>query len=135
MAVGVQPRKRTKRTGLYTHLAVAFCATQEHAGLVRDYINQYAVQKGWTTNTDYCVRVTANDGTRMYDGKYYFTVYDFVEDGVSGLAQSKMRTLVELKYNTISDAAAEFGSPKLIRETFIGFQRYLYDVPVVVQTP
>ena len=116
---------------------IVFCATQVHAGMVRDYINQYAVKKGWTTNTSYCVRVTANDGkagendldtfcdnektiptilttsrklstgvdarnvrnivlmrpcnnmiefkqiigrgTRMYDGKDYFTVYDFVK--------------------------------------------------------
>ncbi|MDF1690473.1 MAG: DEAD/DEAH box helicase family protein [Cycloclasticus sp.] len=116
---------------------LVFCATQEHAGMVRDYINQYAVEKGWTTNSSYCVRVTANDGTagendlktfqdnektipsilttsrklstgvdarnirnivlmrpcnnmiefkqiigrgtRLYDGKDYFTVYDFVK--------------------------------------------------------
>lgn len=116
---------------------IVFCATQIHAGMVRDYINQYAVKKGWTTNTSYCVRVTANDGkagetdlntfcdnektiptilttsrklstgvdarnvrnivlmrpcnnmiefkqiigrgTRVYDGKEYFTVYDFVK--------------------------------------------------------
>ena len=116
---------------------IVFCATQEHAGRVRDYVNQYAVEKGWTTNSNYCVRVTANDGaagdndlktfqdnektiptilttsrklstgvdarnvrnivlmrpcnnmiefkqiigrgTRMYDGKDYFTVYDFVK--------------------------------------------------------
>jgi len=41
---------------------LVFCATQEHAGTVRDHINQYAVKKGWTTNPTYCVRVTANDG-------------------------------------------------------------------------
>jgi len=116
---------------------LVFCATQVHAGLVRDFINQYAVQKGWTTNSNYCVRVTANDGaagendlkifqdnektiptilttsrklstgvdarnirnivlmrpcnnmiefkqiigrgTRMYDGKEFFTVFDFVK--------------------------------------------------------
>lgn len=116
---------------------IVFCATQEHAGTVRDYINQYAVKKGWTTNPTYCVRITANDGaagendlrtfcdnekniptilttsrklstgvdarnvrnivlmrpcnnmiefkqiigrgTRMYDGKSFFTVYDFVK--------------------------------------------------------
>lgn len=116
---------------------IVFCATQEHAGMVRDFINQYAVAKGWTTNSSYCVRVTANDGsagdndlktfqdnektiptilttsrklstgvdarnvrnivlmrpcnnmiefkqiigrgTRMYDGKDYFTIYDFVK--------------------------------------------------------
>jgi type I restriction enzyme R subunit len=116
---------------------IVFCATQEHAGMVRDFINQYAVEKGWTKNANYCVRVTANDGvagendlktfqdnektiptilttsrklstgvdarnvrnivlmrpcnnmiefkqiigrgTRMYDGKDYFTIYDFVK--------------------------------------------------------
>lgn len=44
------------------HKAIVFCATQKHAGLVRDYINQYAVERGWTSNRNYCVRVTANDG-------------------------------------------------------------------------
>lgn len=116
---------------------IVFCAKQEHAGMVRDYINQYAQQNGWTTNKNYCVRVTANDGkagendlntfqdnektiptvlttsrklstgvdarnvrnivlmrpcnnmiefkqivgrgTRMYDGKDFFTIYDFVK--------------------------------------------------------
>jgi type I restriction enzyme R subunit len=116
---------------------LVFCATQEHAGTVRDYINEYAVEKGWSTNTRYCVRVTANDavagendlktfqdnektiptilttsrklstgvdarnvrnivlmrpcnnmiefkqiigrGTRLYEGKDYFTIYDFVK--------------------------------------------------------
>lgn len=116
---------------------LVFCATQEHAGLVRDFVNQYAVQRGWTNNPNYCVRITANDGkageadlkifqdnektiptvlttsrklstgvdarnvrhivlmrpcnnmiefkqivgrgTRLYEGKYYFTLYDFVK--------------------------------------------------------
>jgi type I restriction enzyme R subunit len=112
---------------------LVFCATQDHALMVRDFINQAK------TSTDplYCVRVTANDGalgdqhlrtfqdnektiptilttsqklstgvdarnvrnivlmrpvnsmiefkqiigrgTRLYDGKDYFTVYDFVQ--------------------------------------------------------
>ena len=33
-----------------------------------------------------------------------------------------MCSLVELKYNTNNDAAAEFGSPAAIRETLVGFQ-------------
>ncbi|HUE80233.1 MAG TPA: DEAD/DEAH box helicase family protein [Sphingomicrobium sp.] len=37
---------------------LVFCATQAHAGLVRDLINQVKT----STNPDYCVRVTANDG-------------------------------------------------------------------------
>jgi type I restriction enzyme, R subunit len=112
---------------------IVFCATQDHAALVRDLINQ--VKK--VADPLYCVRVTANDGalgeqylrdfqdnekiiptilttsqklstgvdarnvrnivlmrpvnsmiefkqiigrgTRLYDGKYYFTIYDFVK--------------------------------------------------------
>ena len=38
---------------------LVFCANQAHAGLVRDLINQMAD----SSRVDYCVRVTANDGT------------------------------------------------------------------------
>ncbi len=112
---------------------LVFCASQPHAAYVRDIINQV---KTVTTNPDYCVRVTADDGkkgeeflrkfqdndktiptilttsqklstgvdalnvrnivlmrpvnsmiefkqiigrgTRLYEGKAYFTIYDFV---------------------------------------------------------
>jgi type I restriction enzyme R subunit len=111
---------------------LVFCATQEHAARVRDWINQIKSDP----DPDYCVRVTANDGergeqhlrdfqdnektlptilttsqklstgvnapnvrnivlmrpirsmiefkqiigrgTRVFDGKYFFTIYDFV---------------------------------------------------------
>lgn len=113
--------------------AIIFCATQDHASAVRDLINQYKT----STNPNYCVRVTANDGeigeqflrefqdnektiptilttsqklstgvdarnirnivlmrpvnsmiefkqivgrgTRMFDGKEFFTIYDYVD--------------------------------------------------------
>jgi type I restriction enzyme R subunit len=112
---------------------LVFCATQPHAGLVRDLINQVKT----SANPNYCVRVTADDGalgeqwlrtfqdndktiptilttsqklstgvdarnvrnivllrpvgsmiefkqivgrgTRLFDGKDYFTIYDFVK--------------------------------------------------------
>ncbi|CAB5507479.1 Type I restriction-modification system, restriction subunit R (EC [Bathymodiolus azoricus thioautotrophic gill symbiont] len=112
---------------------LVFCATQEHAGLVRELINEVSD----STNVNYCVRVTANDkaigdnflsqfqdnektiptilttskklstgvdarnirnivlmrpinqmiefkqiigrGTRLFEGKAFFTVYDFVK--------------------------------------------------------
>ncbi len=112
---------------------IVFCATQDHARAVRDYINQIKDSK----HPDYCVRVTAHDGaegerflelfqdnektiptilttsqklstgvdarnvrnivlmrpvnsmiefkqivgrgTRLFDGKDYFTIYDFVK--------------------------------------------------------
>lgn len=113
--------------------AIVFCATQDHASAVRDLINQYKK----STDPNYCVRVTANDGeigeqflrefqdnekstptilttsqklstgvdarnvrnivlmrpvnsmiefkqivgrgTRLFDGKEFFTIYDFVD--------------------------------------------------------
>lgn len=113
--------------------SIVFCATQVHAAAIRDLINQYKT----STNANYCVRVTANDGsigeqflrdfqdnektiptilttsqklstgvdarnirnivllrpvnsmiefkqivgrgTRLFDGKEYFTIYDFVD--------------------------------------------------------
>ncbi len=56
-----------------------------------------------------------------------FILDKYIEDGVQELAAKKMRSLVELKYNTINDAALELGSPLAIGQTFVGFQRYLYD--------
>ncbi len=38
--------------------AIIFCATQEHAAAVRDLVNQFKK----STDPNYCVRVTANDG-------------------------------------------------------------------------
>lgn len=113
--------------------AIIFCATQDHAAAVRDLVNQYKK----STNPNYCVRVTANDGeigeqflrefqdnektiptilttsqklstgvdarnirnivlmrpvnsmiefkqivgrgTRLFDGKEFFTIYDYVD--------------------------------------------------------
>lgn len=40
------------------HKTLVFCATQNHAALVRDLINQVKT----STHPNYCVRVTANDG-------------------------------------------------------------------------
>jgi type I restriction enzyme R subunit len=112
---------------------IIFCATQEHAAIVRDLVNQFSKSK----DPFYCVRVTANDGeigeqylrefqdnekliptilttsqklstgvdarnirnivlmrpvnqmiefkqivgrgTRLFEGKEFFTIYDFVE--------------------------------------------------------
>ncbi|MDX8378344.1 MAG: DEAD/DEAH box helicase family protein [Mariprofundales bacterium] len=112
---------------------IIFCATQVHAAVVRDLVNQYKESK----DVNYCVRVTANDGeigeqflrefqdnektiptvlttsqklstgvdarnirnivlmrpvnqiiefkqivgrgTRLFDGKEFFTIYDFVD--------------------------------------------------------
>lgn len=38
----------------------------------------------------------------------------------------KLTPLLRLKYNAIADAAADLGTPEQIRQTFVGFQKYLY---------
>ena len=131
--------REAKRVQIYMDEAnqnektIIFCAIQDHAAAVRDLVNQYKKSK----DTNYCVRVTANDGeigeqflrefqdnektiptilttsqklstgvdarnirnivlmrpvnsmiefkqivgrgTRLFDGKEFFTIYDFVD--------------------------------------------------------
>lgn len=55
-----------------------------------------------------------------------FVLSQYVKEGVGELDQEKLPSLLELKYNAISDAAAELGSVAGIRDVFVGFQRYLY---------
>ena len=58
--------REAKRVNIFMDLinqkekTIVFCATQDHAAAVRDLINQYKQSK----DTNYCVRVTANDGER-----------------------------------------------------------------------
>jgi type I restriction enzyme R subunit len=42
-------------------------------------------------------------------------------------AECQMKSLIELKYDTIGDAVNLLGSTSVIRETFVGFQKYLYE--------
>ena len=55
-----------------------------------------------------------------------FVLDKYVEDGVRELSSSKITSLINLKYNTINDATNELGSVGVIKETFVGFQQYLY---------
>lgn len=56
-----------------------------------------------------------------------FVLDQYVKKGVAELSDDKLKPLIELKYNTIADAKRVLGSPSAIRETFIGFQKYLYN--------
>ena len=56
-----------------------------------------------------------------------FVLDQYVKKGVGELSDDKLKPLIELKYNTIADAKKVLGSPTTIRETFIGFQKYLYN--------
>ena len=59
-----------------------------------------------------------------------FILDQYVKKGVSELSDDKLKPLVELKYNTIADAKKVLGSPSTIRETFVGFQKFLYQKTV-----
>ena len=59
-----------------------------------------------------------------------FILEKYIQDGVQELAETKLRHLLELKYHTLGDAARELGSTRVIRDTFIGFQKYLYQSAV-----
>jgi type I restriction enzyme R subunit len=55
-----------------------------------------------------------------------FVLSKYVESGVDELDQDKLPQLLLLKYQSISDAAEMLGGIDKIRNTFIGFQEYLY---------
>ena len=46
--------------------------------------------------------------------------------GVGELDEEKLPDLLTLKYHTLNDAVRELGDAETIRQTFVGFQRYLY---------
>jgi len=56
-----------------------------------------------------------------------FVLSKYVETGVEELDQEKLPKLLELKYHSISDASEELGGVEIIRDTFIAFQKYLYE--------
>jgi len=56
-----------------------------------------------------------------------FVLSQYVQEGVLELSQEKLPDLLALKYQGISDAAAELGNVADIRGMFIGFQKYLYE--------
>jgi type I restriction enzyme R subunit len=55
-----------------------------------------------------------------------FVLAQYVRQGVGELDQEKLSDLLTLKYHTIDDAEKKLGGVSIIRDTFVGFQRYLY---------
>ncbi len=55
-----------------------------------------------------------------------FVLTKYVESGVEELDLEKLSSLLRLKYQEVEDATELLGGVKKIRETFIGFQKYLY---------
>ncbi len=55
-----------------------------------------------------------------------FVLAQYVSQGIHELDQGKLGALLQLKYHTIDDAVATLGSIPTIRNTFVGFQHFLY---------
>jgi len=55
-----------------------------------------------------------------------FVLAQYVKQGVEELDQEKLAGLLQLKYHSVADAADQLGGVLVIRDTFIGFQQYLY---------
>jgi type I restriction enzyme R subunit len=57
-----------------------------------------------------------------------FVLSQYIESGVEELAQQKLPDLLRLKYKALSDAQEELGSLDEIKNTFVQFQRHLYEI-------
>ena len=56
-----------------------------------------------------------------------FVLAQYVSQGVEELDQDKLGALIALKYGSAHEAVETLGSVPTIRDTFVGFQRYLYE--------
>lgn len=71
-------------------------------------------------------KIQMNDYNQKQQEFLNFVLEQYVKEGVDELDDSKLPNLLELKYKAIADAKRELGDIKSIRESFIGFQQYLY---------
>ena len=55
-----------------------------------------------------------------------FILQNYIKVGVGELDISKLDTIVQSKYSTITDAESKIGSIEKIQKLFIGFQKHLY---------
>jgi type I restriction enzyme R subunit len=55
-----------------------------------------------------------------------FVLAKYIECGVDELDQSKLPRLLELKYESVPDAAGILGGVESIKQVFTGFQNALY---------
>ncbi len=56
-----------------------------------------------------------------------FVLGQYIKQGVGELDQEKLGSLIALKYHTVNEAAEQLGGVQRIRESFVGFQRHLYE--------
>jgi type I restriction enzyme R subunit len=55
-----------------------------------------------------------------------FVLFKYIDSGVGELDQAKLPDLIQLKYQTISDATEVLGGVDKIRDLFFSFQKHLY---------
>jgi len=55
-----------------------------------------------------------------------FVLTKYIESGVEELDQDKLPTLLELKYQAVTDATNKLGGVSKVKNLFIEFQKYLY---------
>ena len=55
-----------------------------------------------------------------------FVLAQHIKQGVDELNQEKLKGLLELKYQSVTDATLVLGNPQAIRKMFVGFQQHLY---------
>ena len=60
------------------------------------------------------------------EGFLAFVLGQYVKQGVDELSEEKLKSLLELKYQSIADATLVLGNPQAIRKMFVGFQQHLY---------
>jgi type I restriction enzyme R subunit len=91
-------------------------------------------------HSDILERATRADKAKIhldnYDPKQQeflnFVLSQYVKQGVEELDDTKISDLLILKYHAIADAKKELGDIASIRNTFIGFQSYLYENRIAI---
>lgn len=97
-----------------------------------DVLSHIAFNKKLLERTDRAIHATIH--LNNYDSRQQdfldFVLKQYIDEGVGELDDQKLPDLLNLKYQTIADAKLELGEIKTIRNTFIDFQKYLYEASV-----
>lgn len=93
-----------------------------------DVLNYVAYHKDLVPRLDRAnkAKIQLNDYNPKQQEFLNFVLDQYVKEGVDELDDAKLPHLLELKYKALADAKRELGDTKSIRESFIGFQEYLY---------
>ena len=62
------------------------------------------------------------------DGRWYIDLPEYIESGVGELEESKLETLLEIKYADVFSAVKVLGNGEVakVRDLFLNFQKNLY---------